>query len=523
MAEQGSKVSFHCGKKVSQSHNIRDFNPNKWNTDGHIDYTKSYLNEVIADHIAPESWMQWCESVFGAAIDDYNEKNRVKHPDRVIDKEAKYREFRKEVQESIVQVGNEEFNPLSQEEHSMFLNEVIEHWKKENPSLMIVGAYIHYDETTPHLHLDWLPVAHSSRGLSVKVSMDGALKDIGIGREKNQKYGESPYRRFLVQERAKLEEIGARYTQIIEADHTSIKTHAEYYEKAAKDKMQALKAEMEHLENETFVTKVIADAEEGRLQRATKKREEEEKKLALVAEQKEKLEQTVDELTDQRDDLQDETEKASRELEETKSESMFFQTLKEVYETVRGTDIKPEIISQEPEKKNIFGKVTPATVTITQDHYTDIMRLAVASEKAIELNKKTLKAAEEISRDAIILTRSAEHSIEVAKDSRVQAAENRAERAETENKSLKAEVKELREWKEETKDYPELKERVSFLEEFVESLKSVAKSLVRFLKGETIRERNGYSLYKEEECQDLTGFEKQIYDDIEPKHHFRMR
>ena len=71
--------------------------------------------------------------------------------------------------------------------------------------MKVFGAYIHMDETTPHLHLDFLPVAESKRGLSVKVSMDGAMKAIGYARTKSDKFEETPYKRWLRETRTNLE------------------------------------------------------------------------------------------------------------------------------------------------------------------------------------------------------------------------------------------------------------------------------------------------------------------------------
>lgn len=70
-------------------------------------------------------------------------------------------------------------------------------WQKDNPSLKVFGAYIHMDEQTPHLHLDFLPVAESKRGLTTKVSLDGALKQIGFARSKEDKFDKTPYKRWL--------------------------------------------------------------------------------------------------------------------------------------------------------------------------------------------------------------------------------------------------------------------------------------------------------------------------------------
>lgn len=44
---------------------------------------------------------------------------------------------------------------------------------------MVVGAYIHNDEATPHMHIDYVPVATYSKGLKKRVSNDKALNQMG--------------------------------------------------------------------------------------------------------------------------------------------------------------------------------------------------------------------------------------------------------------------------------------------------------------------------------------------------------
>lgn len=48
------------------------------------------------------------------------------------------------------------------------------------PNIIIIGAYIHNDEATPHLHFDYIPIAHSqNRGLELKNSHNLAMKEMG--------------------------------------------------------------------------------------------------------------------------------------------------------------------------------------------------------------------------------------------------------------------------------------------------------------------------------------------------------
>ena len=52
-------------------------------------------------------------------------------------------------------------------------------FQENNPQLVVVGAYIHNDEATPHMHIDYVPVATYSKGLKTRVSNDKALNQMG--------------------------------------------------------------------------------------------------------------------------------------------------------------------------------------------------------------------------------------------------------------------------------------------------------------------------------------------------------
>lgn len=56
------------------------------------------------------------------------------------------------------------------------LKKYYERWKKENPNLHIVAAAIHMDETSPHLHIIYVPVVLSERGQKVRNDRSTALK-----------------------------------------------------------------------------------------------------------------------------------------------------------------------------------------------------------------------------------------------------------------------------------------------------------------------------------------------------------
>lgn len=64
------------------------------------------------------------------------------------------------------------------------LDDYMREFEKRNPNMKVFNAVMHLDEATPHLHIDFIPVCHSpNRGVPVRVSLKGALKEQGMAAE----------------------------------------------------------------------------------------------------------------------------------------------------------------------------------------------------------------------------------------------------------------------------------------------------------------------------------------------------
>lgn len=121
------------------------------------------------------------EEVFGEALEKYNDKQKRK--DRII-KSYYDKIFRskqeKPFYELIIQLGNKynskELNEIAPDILTDLVNLIMDKY----PNIIIIGAYIHNDEATPHLHFDYIPIAHSkNRGLELKNSHNLAMKEMG--------------------------------------------------------------------------------------------------------------------------------------------------------------------------------------------------------------------------------------------------------------------------------------------------------------------------------------------------------
>ena len=62
------------------------------------------------------------------------------------------------------------------------LDEYMKDFQKRNPSLRVFSCYLHQDEATPHLHIDFVPYVTNwkGKGMDTRVSLKQALKSLGF-------------------------------------------------------------------------------------------------------------------------------------------------------------------------------------------------------------------------------------------------------------------------------------------------------------------------------------------------------
>lgn len=177
------KVSMPQGKG-SQLHNRREYEKISKPIPDNIDSSKTAENITLVDRDIKEAYRE----IFGEALDKYNAKQ--KRADRKIedycDHIKKSKNGEKLFYEDVVQWGSKDDfqNPQTRERAKEALVKYVEGFEERNPNLKLIGAYIHMDEASPHLHLDYVPVAHGySRGLSTRNSLDRAMKEMGFAPE----------------------------------------------------------------------------------------------------------------------------------------------------------------------------------------------------------------------------------------------------------------------------------------------------------------------------------------------------
>ena len=167
-------ISFMTGKG-SVNHNSRKFHAK--NTDPERSCLNvEYCNENVKDVY---------HELFDEALTRYNEKQT--RSDRRIDdyyKKIRSGNQEKPFHEIILQIGDKDNMGVKTENGQLaakVLDKYMQDFRRRNPTLRVFSAYLHMDEATPHLHIDFVPyTTGSKRGLDTRVSLKQALSVLGF-------------------------------------------------------------------------------------------------------------------------------------------------------------------------------------------------------------------------------------------------------------------------------------------------------------------------------------------------------
>ncbi len=195
------------------------------------------------------------EKTFQKAYEEYIQKTKIKHPERVRDLPPKYYDFiaqkqaegaakyekakrdgahgselakldsyTKVAKQIIIQVGNtDDLEAMGPEEREKtrnamrdILKEYMDTFQAENPNLRIINAVIHMDEISlsPHLHITYVGVKESSRGQQISNSQSGALKAMGFESDKKADENggfQTGQMKWQTKERERVIEIASRH------------------------------------------------------------------------------------------------------------------------------------------------------------------------------------------------------------------------------------------------------------------------------------------------------------------------
>ena len=184
-------------------HNNRSFSA------ANVDRSRTEQNIVFCN----EDLKQVYHMVFDEALAAYNAK-KTKTRDKIPDYYEHIRQSKQEklFHEAIFQIGNMSdcgCGTPDGERAAAALKDFAESFAERNPHLRVFNMVLHMDEATPHLHVDFIPVAtEQSRGLSTRVSMKQALKQqgfVGVGRKQTE------WAAWMEREKEALTEIAQRH------------------------------------------------------------------------------------------------------------------------------------------------------------------------------------------------------------------------------------------------------------------------------------------------------------------------
>ena len=294
----------------SLAHNRRDFiaenvNPNR-----------VYLNICYRDENLKEVYKElFDESVERYNVGKRNDRKITNYYDKI-----QHGKQEKLFHEVIFQIGNNKDMAAGTPEGDLavkVLNEYMQDFQKRNPTLRVFCCYLHQDEATPHLHIDFVPyvTGWKGKGMDTRVSLKQALKSLGFqGGNKH----DTELNQWMNHEKKVLAEIAKQHGIEWEQKGTH-EEHLDVYnfkKKERKKEVQELEQEKEYLtaENEELTAQIAefrADIQilKDDKEQAIKAKQEAEQKAGSA-------EKELKSLEDRREQLQPIMDSVSKEIKE---------------------------------------------------------------------------------------------------------------------------------------------------------------------------------------------------------------
>ena len=371
----------------SLAHNRRDFvaeNVDPKRTQYNICYRNENLQEVYKE-------------LFDEAVERYNVGKRNDRKITNYYEKIRLGKQEKLFHEVIFQIGNCGDMAVGTEEGELavkILDEFLKDFEKRNPTLRLFNCYLHLDESTPHLHVDFVPYVSgwTGKGMDTKVSLKQALKSLGFpGGSKR----DTELNQWINHEKEVLSEVAKKYGIEWEQKGTH-EEHLDVYnfkKKERKKEVQALEQEKEYLtaENESLafkISEVKADIEKLEDEKLQFKKDKD-----AVEKRAKKAETELKKLEDRREFLQPVMDNVSKEIKEYGMIKTFLPeaTALERAVTYRDKKIKPLFI----EMKNKIGAMAAQVKELTRER--DSWKSKFQKKK--QEHEKTKKELAEVQKD----------------------------------------------------------------------------------------------------------------------------
>lgn len=294
----------------SLAHNRRDF------IAGNVDPDRVYLNVCYQN----ENLKQVYKELFDESVERYNIGKRKDR--QITNYYEKIRQGKQEklFHEVIFQIGNCEDMAAGTPDGELavkVLDEYIQDFQNRNPTLRVFSCYLHQDEATPHLHIDFVPyvTGWKGKGMDTRVSLKQALKSLGFqGGSKH----DTELNQWINHEKEVLAEIAREHGIEWEQKGTH-EEHLDVYnfkKKERKKEVQALEQEKEYLtaENEGLTAQIAEVRADIKMLEEEKNQEQKDKEMA--EQRAEKAEKELKNLEHHREKLQPIMDSVNKELRE---------------------------------------------------------------------------------------------------------------------------------------------------------------------------------------------------------------
>ena len=294
----------------SLAHNRRDFIAEN------VDPDRVHLNICYQN----ENLKQVYRELFDESVERYNVGKRKDR--QITNYYEKIRQGKQEklFHEVIFQIGNCEDMATGSPNGELavkVLDEYIQDFQKRNPTLRVFSCYLHQDEATPHLHIDFVPyvTGWKGKGMDTRVSLKQALKSLGFqGGNKH----DTELNQWMNHEKEVLAEI-AKHHGIEWEQKGTHEEHLDVYnfkKKERKKEVQELEQEKEYLtaENEGLTAQIAEVRADIKMLEEEKNQAQKDKEMA--EQRAEKAEKELKSLEQHREQLQPIMDNVNKELRE---------------------------------------------------------------------------------------------------------------------------------------------------------------------------------------------------------------
>ena len=271
----------------SLAHNRRDFIAEN------VNQNRVYLNICYRDENLKDVYKElFDESVERYNVGKRNDRKITNYYDKI-----QHGKQEKLFQEVIFQIGNNKDMAAGTPEGDLavkVLDEYMQDFQRRNPTLRVFCCYLHQDEATPYLHMDFVPyvTGWKGKGMDTRVS----LKSLGFqGGAKH----DTELNQWINHEKEVLAEIMERHEIEWEQKGTH-EEHLDVYNFKKKERAKEVKELEQKIENLT----ADVEATESDIKALNQEKADAEKARDQVRESKEQADKELKHMEKQRNQLQ---------------------------------------------------------------------------------------------------------------------------------------------------------------------------------------------------------------------------